>query len=52
MKKSPEKLIAEIEYIEETIDAKELEMSLLKSKLTKLQIELAETTFESFNKSQ
>ncbi|MED3792372.1 hypothetical protein P4571_07945 [Niallia alba] len=52
MKKSPQILISEIEYIEETIAAKELEVSLLRSKLTKLQIELAETTFKSFNKSK
>lgn len=52
MNKSPQKLLAEIEYIQETIDAKELEVSLLESKLTKLNIELAEITYESFNKSQ
>lgn len=44
MKKSPQKLIAEIEYIQETIDARELEVGLLKSKLTKLELELAEAT--------
>lgn len=41
MKKSPQKILAEMEYIQETIDAKELEVSLLKKKLLKLQGGLA-----------
>lgn len=47
MKKSPQKLIAEIEYVQEAIDGKELEVYLLKQKLVKLQLELAEATHRS-----
>ena len=47
MKKSPQKLLAEIEYVQEAIDGKELEVYLLKQKLGKLQKELAESTHQS-----
>lgn len=43
-KKNPQKILAEMEYIQETIDAKELEVSLLKKKMLRLQSELAEAT--------
>jgi hypothetical protein len=43
MKKSPQKILAEMEYIQETIDVKELEVSLLKKKILKLEKELVES---------
>ncbi|KPH76086.1 hypothetical protein AFL42_07245 [Oceanobacillus caeni] len=47
VKKIPEKILAEMEYIQETIDAKELEVDFLKKKLLKLQGELANTMKET-----
>lgn len=47
MKKIPEKILAEMEYIQETIDAKELEVDFLKKKLLKLQGELANAMKET-----
>lgn len=44
LERSPEEIIDELEFTEESISVKETELSLLKRKLTKLNIELAEAT--------
>lgn len=49
MKKSPKKILAEMEYVQETIDVKLLEMINLQAKKRKLQQELAETLTSKSN---